>query len=280
MIHTATQIKALVRNKSKGNSTKAQILIRSYFMERFLERVSLSEYKNNFVLKGGFLISSIVGIDLRSTMDIDGTIKNMSLTIETAKSMIEKIIAIQLEDSTSFIIKRIEEIMEEAEYGGIRVSLDAQVDIMKTPLKIDISTGDIITPREISYHHKLMFEERTIPVLAYNLETLLSEKLETVISRATLNTRLRDFYDIYILTHGEAHHIKQNTFKQAFKATTQKRGTVSLLENSDKILQEVRHSEVMRDLWYHYQNKFDHAKDISWENVMTCIYKLYSFSIE
>lgn len=130
MIHTSTQIKALVRNKSKGDSTKAQILIRSYFMERFLERVSLSEYKNSFILKGGLLISSIVGIDLRSTMDIDGTIKNMPLTIETTGNMIEKIIATPLEDNTTFTVRRIEGIMEEAVYGGIRVSLDAQVDII------------------------------------------------------------------------------------------------------------------------------------------------------
>ena len=166
-------------------------------MERFLERVSLSEYKNSFVLKGGLLISSIVGLDVRSTMDIDGTIKNMPLTIESAKSMIEKIIAMPLEDNTFFTVKRIEEMMEESEYGGIRVSIDAQVDIMKTPLKIDISTGDVITPREISHQYKLMFEDRTISVWAYNLETLLAEKLETVISRGALNTRIKDKKRIY-----------------------------------------------------------------------------------
>ena len=278
MIRTSTQIKALVRNKSKGNSTKAQILIRSYFMERFLERVSISEYKNSFVLKGGLLISSIVGLDVRSTMDIDGTIKNMPLTIESARSMIEKIIAIPLEDNTVFTVKRVDEMMEESEYGGIRVSLDAQVDIMRTPLKIDISTGDVITPREISHQYKLMFEERTISVWAYNLETLLAEKLETVISRGALNTRLRDYYDIYILNDGDAHHISHDTFKQAFEATTEKRGTVSLLKDSDIILQEVCDSEALQNLWRDYQNKYDQAKGISWESVMLSVRKLYTLT--
>ena len=249
-------------------------------MERFLERVFLSEYKNSFVLKGGLLISSIVGLEVRSTMDIDGTIKNMPLTIESAKSMIEKIIAMPLEDNTFFTVKRIEEMMEESEYGGIRVSLDAQVDIMKTPLKIDISTGDVITPREISHEYKLMFEERTISVWAYNMETLLAEKLETVISRGALNTRLRDYYDIYILNDAETHPINLDTFKQAFEATTEKRGTVPFLKESDRIFQEIYDNEAMQSLWSDYQNKYDQAKGISWENIMHSVRRLYSLATE
>jgi len=256
MIRSATQIKALVRNISKGDSTKAQIIIRSYFMERFLERVSLSEFKNSFVLKGGLLISSIVGLDVRSTMDIDGTMKNMPMTIERTKMMMDKIVAIPLEDNTVFTVKRIEEMMEESEYGGIRVSLDARVDIMRTPLKIDISTGDVITPMEITYKYKLMFEDRTINVLAYNLETLLAEKLVTVISRGALNTRLRDYYDIYILNDTGIYPINNDTFQQAFKATTEKRGTADLLKDGDIILQEVNDSETMQSLWRDYHHKY------------------------
>ena len=170
--------------------------------------------------------------------------------------------------------------MEESEYGGIRVSLDAQVDIMRTPLKIDISTGDVITPREISHQYKLMFEDRTISVWAYNLETLLAEKLETVISRGALNTRLRDYYDIYILNDAETHPINLDTFKQAFGATTEKRGTVPLLKESDRILQEVYDSEAMQSLWSDYQNKYDQAKGISWENIMHSVRRLYSLATE
>ena len=217
-------------------------------MERFLERISLSKYGSNFVLKGGFLISSIVGIDTRSTMDIDGTIKNLELTVDTAKSMIEEIIAIPLKDNTTFSIKNIEAIMDEAEYGGIRISLEAQIDMMKTPLKVDVSTGDVITPREIFYQYKLMFEERSISVFAYNLETLLSEKLETVISRGTVNTRLRDFYDLYILQIEGADAIDYDVFKRAFAATVQKRRSFHLTENGDLILQEIQDSNVMQGL--------------------------------
>jgi Domain of unknown function (DUF1814). len=275
MIHSSTQLKALVRNKAKGDSTKAQIIIRSYIMERFLERISLSKYGNNFVLKGGFLISSIVGLDTRSTMDIDGTIKNLVLTVATVQEMIEEIIAITLDDNTIFSIKNISEIMDDTEYGDIRISLDAQIDMMKTPLKVDISTGDVITPREVSYQYKLMFEDRSISIFAYNFETLLAEKLETVISRGTANTRLRDFYDLYLLQIKASDSIDYKVFKQALIATCQKRGSSQLLENGELILQEVQSSIIMNDLWHNYQKKYDYAKEISWDLVMKHIYELF-----
>ncbi len=151
MIHTSRQIKDLIKNKANGNSAKAQIMIRNYMMERFMERLSLSEYKNNFILKGGMLVSSMVGIDIRSTMDIDTTLKNLPLSVDSAESIIKRIISVRLEDGVTFRIKGITEIMDEAEYGGIRVSLEAMLDMMRIPLKIDISTGDIVTPKEIEY---------------------------------------------------------------------------------------------------------------------------------
>jgi len=280
MIRSSTQLKDLVRNKSKGDSNKAQIIIRSYIMERFLERVSFSEYKNNFVLKGGLLISSMVGIDHRSTMDIDGAIQNMPLTIESARNMLEKIIAIPLEDNTFFSIKSMNEIMDEAEYDGIRISLEAQIDKMKTSLKIDISTGDVITPRKISYQYKLIFEERIISVWAYNLETMLAEKLETVIRRGTTNTRLRDFYDLHILQNVAVHPMDEDKFKQAFYATVKKRNSFPFLESHNLILQEVRDSDVMQGLWQNYQKKFDYSQDISWNAVMRSIFSLFSIISE
>lgn len=151
MIHTSRQIKDLIKNKANGNSAKAQIMIRNYMMERFMERLSLSEYKNNFILKGGMLVSSMVGIDIRSTMDIDTTLKNLPLSVDSAESIVKRIISVRLEDGVTFRIKGITEIMDEAEYGGIRVSLEAMLDMMRIPLKIDISTGDIVTPKEIEY---------------------------------------------------------------------------------------------------------------------------------
>ena len=165
MIHTSTQLKALVRNQSHGDNAKAMTLIRNFGMERFLERMSLSKYSDKLILKGGLLIASMVGLDNRATMDIDTTIRNYNLSAEDAEKIIADIIAISLEN-----------IMDEAEYTGIRFKLEAALDNMKTPLKIDIPTDDVITPKEVNYEYKLMFEERSIPLLAYNLETVLAEK--------------------------------------------------------------------------------------------------------
>lgn len=149
MIHTSRQLKALVQNLSKGDSMQAQILFRNYIMERFLERLSLSPYRGNFILKGGMLVSAMVGLDTRSTLDIDTTIKNLPLSVESAESILAEIIFVPVDDGVLFKIERISKIMDETDYGGIRASMTATIDTMKTPLKLDISTGDRITPREI-----------------------------------------------------------------------------------------------------------------------------------
>ena len=239
MIKTSRQLKALVRNLTKGDSLQAQIIMRNYVMERFLERISLSKYRNNFILKGGMLVSAMVGLDTRSTMDIDTTIKNMPLSVENAREMIEEIIAVPIDDGMTFSIKSVGEIMDEAEYTGVRVNLEATLETMRTPLKVDISTGDIITPREVLYTFKLMFEERTISILAYNLETVLAEKMETVIARGVANTRLRDYYDLYILRNEYTHAISMEQFKAAFLATCKKRNSIQLIAEGNKILKEL-----------------------------------------
>ena len=239
MIKTSRQLKALVRNLTEGDSLQAQIIMRNYVMERFLERISLSKYRNNFILKGGMLVSAMVGLDTRSTMDIDTTIKNMPLSVENAREMIEEIIAVPIDDGMTFSIKSVGEIMDEAEYTGVRVNLEATLETMRTPLKVDISTGDIITPREVLYTFKLMFEERTISILAYNLETVLAEKMETVIARGVANTRLRDYYDLYILQNEYTHAISMEQFKAAFLATCKKRNSIQLIAEGNKILKEL-----------------------------------------
>ena len=239
MIKTSRQLKALVRNLTKGDSLQAQIIMRNYVMERFLERISLSKYRNNFILKGGMLVSAMVGLDTRSTMDIDTTIKNMPLSVENAREMIEEIIAVPIDDGMTFSIKSVGEIMDEAEYTGVRVNLEPTLETMRTPLKVDISTGDIITPREVLYTFKLMFEERTISILAYNLETVLAEKMETVIARGVANTRLRDYYDLYILQNEYTHAISMEQFKAAFLATCKKRNSIQLIAEGNKILKEL-----------------------------------------
>lgn len=274
------QIKDFIKNKANGDSTRSQIIMRNYIMERFLERVTVSEYKDNFILKGGMLIASIVGLDTRATLDIDTTVKNLPLSVVTAKEAISKIIAIPLDDGVSFTIKDVGLIMDDAEYSGVRASLIAMLEKTKTPLKIDISTGDAITPKEISYNFKLMFENRSIPILAYNVETVLAEKIETVLSRGTANTRLRDFYDICILQDISSSPISPVSLRAAFLATCKKRSSQFVLSDGLNILQEIETSPEMQQLWSNYQRKYDYAEDISWKNVISSIRVLLNIVLQ
>ena len=277
MITTARQLKDLVRNLSKKKSADAQILVRNYMMERFLERISLSEYKNQFILKGGMLVAAMVGLDARATMDLDATIKGTNVSVEDVEMIISKIISIPLNDGVSFRIKRISEIMEEADYPGVRVSMETKFDGVITPLKIDISTGDIITPREIKYNFNLMFENRTIEVWVYNLETVLAEKLETVISRNVTNTRMRDFYDIYILQKLYGEQLSKDVLRDALVATAKKRETLEQIETEDidEVFDEIQSSSVMENLWKTYQRNYSYSADIPWHTIMKSICTLY-----
>lgn len=274
MIRTSRQLKALIRNISKGDSAKAQIIIRNYVMERFLERLSLSPYRNNMILKGGTLVTAMVGLDNRSTMDVDTTLKNLPLNEESARTIVEEITAVQIDDGMTFEIKSVMSIMDEADYPGIRIMLDTAIETMHTPLKIDFSTGDIITPREVSYSFRLLFEDRSISILAYNLETILAEKVETLLSRGTANTRMRDFYDIYVLTNTQSHNIDNTTLKEAFANTSKKRGSIGLLSDADLIVKEIAESTALTDLWKNYQRKFHYAGDVLWADVIESVKRL------
>jgi len=274
MICTSHQLKALVRNMSSGNSAKAQLITRNYAMERFLERLSLSRYRDNLILKGGALVAAMVGLDQRSTLDVDATVKNLPLSEIGARRIVEEITSVQIEDGLSFTIKSVSSIMDDADYPGIRIMLEAVLENMRTPLKIDFSTDDVITPREVTFSLRMLFEERTISILAYNLETVLAEKLETVIARSTANTRMRDFYDIYVLTNSQTHSIDNSVLKRAFANTSEKRGTIALKADADLILSEIEKSTAMIDLWSLYQNKYEYAEGLSWEEVMLAVRRL------
>ena len=282
MITTARQLKDLIRNMSKKKSADAQILMRNYMMERFLERISLSEYKNQFILKGGMLVAAMVGLDARATMDLDATIKGTNVSVEDVEMIISKIISIPLNDGVLFRIKRISEIMEEADYPGVRVSMETKFDGVITPLKIDISTGDVITPREIKYKFNLMLEDRTIEVWAYNLETVLAEKLETVISRNVTNTRMRDFYDIYILQKLYGEQLSKDVLWDALVATAKKRETLEQIETEDidEVFDEIQSSSVMENLWKAYQRNYSYSADIPWHTIMKSIRTLYEIISE
>ena len=272
MIHSSKQLKDLIRNLSKEVGIEAHVLIRKYMMERFLERVSSSKYNGSFILKGGMLVAAFVGVEARATMDIDTTIKGIPVTIVDMERTITEISNIDLDDNVKFRIKKVSEIMDEAEYSGIRFSIDALLDGAVIPLKIDISTGDVITPREIAYSYKLMFEDRTIPIMTYPIETVLAEKLETVISRSITNTRMRDFYDIHILLKSQ--NINADILALALERTAKKRGNFSLLENVESVLKIVKSDEDMKRLWNIYQKKFKYAGEYTWDEVIHSVREL------
>lgn len=275
MIHTSRQLKALIRNKSQGDNAKATTLIRNFVMERLLERISLSQYSDKLILKGGLLIASMVGLDNRATMDMDTTVRNYNLSTDDAEKMVEDIIAIPLDDGIQFVIKSVSNIMDEAEYPGIRLKLEAMLDTMKTPLKIDISTDDVITPKEVNYEYKLMFEERSIPVLAYNLETILAEKLETILSRGILNTRMRDYYDLMILSIVKAEEINYTDLTKALEATSRKRESYELLSQSEHILEQIKSDAGLMEQWKIYQRKYDYAENYNWEDIIKNVEQLF-----
>ena len=272
MIHSSKQLKDLIRNLSKEVGIEAHVLIRKYMIERFLERVSSSKYNGSFILKGGMLVAAFVGVEARATMDIDTTIKGIPVTIVDMERTITEISNIDLDDNVKFRIKKVSEIMDEAEYSGIRFSMDAVLDGAVIPLKIDISTGDVITPREIAYSYKLMFEDRTIPIMTYPIETVLAEKLETVISRSITNTRMRDFYDIHILLKSQ--NINADILALALERTAKKRGNFSLLENAESVLKIVKSDEDMKRLWNIYQKKFKYAGEYTWDEVIHSVREL------
>lgn len=275
MIKTARQLKDRIRNLSKEHGMNAQILMRNYMMERFLERMSLSEYRDKFILKGGMLVAAMVGLDARSTMDIDATVKGAAVSLEGVENMISSIVSVPMEDGVEFRMGRVSEIMDEAEYPGIRVSMVTEFDGVITPLKIDISTGDAITPRQVRYRFNLMLEDRFIEVWAYNLETVLAEKLETVIARATANTRMRDFYDLYLLNRLHGGAIVAADLQAALLATAKKRGTEKYLVDAPGIFDEIEADSTMIKLWAAYQKRFSYAADMPWEMVMDSIRGLY-----
>ncbi len=269
MIKTSTQLKDLVKNLSKTTGINSQILIRKYMMERFLERVSKSNYQSCFILKGGMLISAFLGIEARSTMDIDTTVKGINVSIDEMEKIIKEISSMDIGDQIEFNIKKVSEIMDEAKYAGIRISMDATLDRAVIPLKIDISTGDVITPKEIKYSYQLMFEDRSIPIMTYTIETILAEKLETIISRSTTNTRMRDFYDIHVLIKSQ--EFNKEILKKALIKTAKQRGSLPLLDNADKIISSIEKDVNMKRQWNIYKSNYPYAMEYSWYSLLISV---------
>lgn len=268
------QLKAYIKKKATEKHISAQLVMQNYMLERLLERISLSKYKNDFIIKGGFLVSAIVGLDTRTTMDLDTTIKGLTLSHESILSIFKDICAVKIEDDVEFEILGVVDIRETDDYPGIRVSLKANYAPISVPLTVDVTTGDMITPSEIKYAFPMLFDDRMISIFAYNLETILAEKLETVLLRNIANTRSRDYYDIHILyaLHGE--ECDTVTLRAALERTMKKRGSDELLPEYPKILHDIRNSDILRKQWNKYRIEYDYAKDISFDDTCNTIFMI------
>lgn len=271
---TPEQIKGRIKSVAKQNNADARTLMRIYMMERFLERLAQSEYRDNFIIKGGILVTAMIGVAHRSTMDIDTSMKNLNLSAEDALRVVNRVKDIDLDDGVSFDVKDVSNIMDEMEYPGIRVTMNANVGRLITPLKIDISTGDVITPRAIEFNYDLLLEDRSISLWSYNLETILAEKLQTVLARGILNTRMRDFYDIRMLLDTYEDKVNKAVLKDAFAATCKKRGTDHLQEQAEEIIKIIEADEQLQVLWRAYQKKYSYAAEIDYASVISGVRKL------
>lgn len=264
--------KAKINNISKEKKVAPQSVLQVYMLERLLERIALSPYKDNFILKGGMLISAILGMSSRSTMDMDTTVKGFELTKENATKILEEICAIQLDDDITFKMNKIELIREDDDYNGYRATFEAKFkNSMPVIFKIDITTGDAITYKEIEYDYNLMLEDRKIPVWSYNLETILAEKFEAVIKRGITGTRIRDFYDVYMLINTQDEKINKKLLTVAINLTSEHRESIDLIKDWKKTLEMLRTDEDMQKRWKVYQKTYFYAKDIEYNELIESI---------
>jgi predicted nucleotidyltransferase component of viral defense system len=266
---SSEQLKALIRNKSKILNLNTNIILRSIIFEFFLEKLSLSKYVDKFIIKGGFLISAITNINLRSTMDLDVTVKSLILNKSDLEAMINEVISIPTIDLLEMALITIEEIHEGAEYPGFRVSIQVCFDKIKDQIKIDFTTGDILTPIEVDFDYHSMFEEKIFKLKSYNVETVLAEKLETIFSRGVLNTRMRDYYDIYILFLIKDREIDIALLNLAFHNTSTSRNTYEQINlNMYTVFDHIVSDQTLKTLWITYQRNFPYAIEVDWVMVM------------
>lgn len=247
-------------------------ILQNFMFERILERLSNSEYKSNLILKGGVLLSSIIGIDNRTTMDIDTCLKGIELEDGNIRKILTKILSIDIGDGVIFELLKSKPIREENEYGGYKYKTIAKFDGLIVNLSIDIATGDLITPRAIEYNYKMLFEDRELQIMTYNIETIIAEKLQTLIARGNLNGRMKDYYDLYYLLKYKKEQIDEENLKLAIKNTFKKRNTD--LSSVTSIIKEIENSEFIKKMWNAYSKKHEYAKDLKFQEIMEEIKKM------
>ena len=274
MSSKAMSLKGKIKNYAKSKSIAAQVVLQNYMFERFLARLSMSDYREKFVVKGGMLIAAIVGLDTRSTMDLDTTLRNLPLTEEKVMEAVENICKITLGDDVIFEVKSIAPIRKDDRYGGFCVRLDAIYDTIVTPLSIDVSTGDVITPEAVEYEFSGIFDEEIrIKMWGYNIESVMAEKVETILSRGIFNTRPRDFYDVYIL--GTTQRYDKKIFLKALEATAIHRGSREQIIDKTGIIEKLSASEELIQMWEKYRKKFSYASEIQYADVIDVLIKMF-----
>ncbi len=261
------KVKNIVHKKAKGHNEMSAQLYQMYFFERVLERISISRYKNNIILKGGLLLASIIGDSDRTTKDMDANFKNLALNLETVTEIMNEILLIDLGDNVKFEILGVEEIREESDYNGLRVKILAKLETLRYNLAVEISTGDKITPREVAYSYKSIFEEKTFRILSYTIETIIAEKYHCIITRGVFNTRMKDYYDIHVLLQENGDKINTDTMNKAIKNTFKKRESSLKLSEISEVINDIKESSRMRNLWTNFQSKAPYAKEIEYLNL-------------
>ena len=261
----------IIKKKSKGNNNLAHHLHQMFFFEHVLMRLEKSKYRDNIILKGGVLLSSIIGEDLRSTKDIDATLKSLPLNIKSIRNIFEEILSIDINDNVNFDIVDIKDIRLEDEYGGFRINVKGTFDKIKTNFFIEITTGDIITPREIKYKYNSIFTDKKINIMAYTIETIIAEKFESIISKNITTTRAKDFYDLYMLMNKHKKDIDNKNLVKAIENTFNKRNTEFNVDNFREIVEILEDSNTLKKIFTNYQSKLEYAKEVSFNNTIRAI---------
>ena len=258
------KLKSIISKKTNGDNDSSLKLFQMFYFERLLERISKSNYKNGIILKGGVLLSSIIGENERTTKDLDATLKGIQLTRENIELIFNEILNVKIDDGVTFELINIKDIRLEDEYGGFSLNILASLDKNKTYITVELTTGDVITPREIKYSYNCIFEDKKISIMSYTLETIIAEKFQTIISRGVLNTRLKDFYDIYVLLNTKLDEINLETLKLAIRNTFNKRETKYDISEFYLIIDELKENNDLKRLWIEYQNKNNYSKTIDY----------------
>ena len=271
MITNRESLKAKLRNLSDETNIASNYLLQSFMFEGLLKRISISKYREKFIIIGGMLLTSIFVVNLRSTMDLDATLKGLPLNIETITSIFNELINMNIDDNMTFEIIDIREIREEDLYGGYCINLKATFDKLWTHLMIDITTGDIITYKEIEFKYRTLFDDEIINILSYNYETIIAEKFESIISRNINNSRMKDYYDLYMFTSLKWNRINKSILLQAIVNTCKNRRTIDFINNSNSYIEMITNDDKLKKLWKSYQEKYEYAKEITFEDCINAI---------